>query len=190
MKTILTILLVLVMSTAAIAVDSEIVIFDEAQSALARFEDNEIEAWKQIDLQTAAFHEEWKKLNHLSRKRNRLVFLYKLQHEPDKIHWDSWKGWLRPIESSTESESYKETIPEFREITSAFEKQRKALTARNDLLVRRNTFYGKNKDVFLALEKTLSGELSALEKRMDNVRKSRAEQNSAATPPVRSAPGR
>jgi hypothetical protein len=176
MKTILASLLVLILSTTAIAMDSEIVIFDEAQSAFSRFEDSQIEAWKKIDFQTAVFHEEWKKLNYLSRKRNRLVFLYKLQNEPDKIHWNSWKGWLRPIESSTESETYKETIPEYKEITAAFEKQKAALTARNDLLVKRNTFYGQNKDIFDKLEKTLSEELSALEKRMDKVRTSKARQ--------------
>jgi len=176
MKTILASLLVLILSTTAIAMDSEIVIFDEAQSAFSRFEDSQIEAWKKIDFQTAVFHEEWKKLNYLSRKRNRLVFLYKLRNEPDKIHWNSWKGWLRPIESSTESETYKETIPEYKEITAAFEKQKAALTARNDLLVKRNTFYGQNKDIFEKLEKTLSEELLALEKRMDKVRKSKAQQ--------------
>jgi hypothetical protein len=176
MKTILASLLVLILSTTAIAMDSEIVIFDEAQSAFSRFEDSQIEAWKKIDFQTAVFHEEWKKLNYLSRKRNRLVFLYKLRNEPDKIHWNSWKGWLRPIESSTESETYKETIPEYKEITAAFEKQKAALTARNDLLVKRNTFYGQNKDIFDKLEKTLSEELSALEKRMDKVRTSKARQ--------------
>ena len=176
MKTILASLLVLILSTTAIAMDSEIVIFDEAQSAFSRFEDSQIEAWKKIDFQTAVFHEEWKKLNYLSRKRNRLVFLYKLRNEPDKIHWDSWKGWLRPIESSTESETYKETIPEYKEITAAFEKQKAVLTARNDLLVKRNTFYGQNKDIFEKLEKTLSEELSALEKRMDKVRNSKARQ--------------
>lgn len=177
MKAILAILLVLIMSTAAIAMDSEIVIFDEAQSAFSRYEDNEIEAWKQIDLQTAAFHEEWKKLNYLSRKRNRLIFLYKLKNEPNKIHWDNWKGWLRPIESSKDSEAFKKIIPEFREITSSFEKQKNILTGRNDLLIRRKTFYDKNKDIFNKLEKTLSEELIALEKRMDKVRKSHAQQN-------------
>lgn len=185
MKIMLAILLVLMMYTTAIAMDSEIVIFDEGQSAFSRFENNEIEAWKQIDLQTAAFHEEWKKLNYLSRKRNRLVFLYKLQNEPDKIHWDSWKGWLRPIETSTDAESYKETIPEFREITAAFEKQKKALTARDDLLTRRKTFYEKNKDIFKKLEGTLSEELLALEKRMDKVRKSQARQNTTPAPQAR-----
>src|SRR3954453_22945623 len=104
MKAILTTLLLMMITTTAIAMDSEMVIFDEAQSAMSRFEDNEIKAWKQIDPQTAAFHEEWKKLNEMTRKRNRLVFLYKLQNNPNSIHWDSWKGWLRPIESSADAE--------------------------------------------------------------------------------------
>jgi hypothetical protein len=181
MKTILACLFVLIISTTAHAIDSEIVIFDEAQNAFSRFEDNEIKAWKQIDLSIAAFHEEWKKLNQLSRKRNRLIFLYKLQNEPNKIHWDSWKGWLRPIESATDAETYKKTIPEFREITAAFDKQKEML-ARNGLLVKRNAIYGKNKDIFTKLEKTLSDELLALEKRMDKVRKSQTPQNTAPKP--------
>jgi hypothetical protein len=182
MKTILAILLVLITSTTALAIDSEIVIFDEAQSAFSRFEDSQIEAWRKIDYQTTVFHEDWKKLNQLSRKRNRLVFLYKLQNEPNKIHWDSWKGWTRPIESATDAETYKKTIPEFRELTAAFDKQKEMLTARNDLLVKRNTFYGKNKDIFDKLEKTLSEDLLALEKRMDKVRKSQAPQNTTPKP--------
>jgi hypothetical protein len=182
MKTILACLLVLIISTTAHAIDSEIVIFDEAQSAFSRFDDNEIKAWKQIDLSIAAFHEEWKKLNQLSRKRNRLIFLYKLQNEPNKIHWDSWKGWLRPIESATDAETFKKTIPEFREITAAFDKQKQMITAQSDLLVKRNTIYGKNKDIFTKLENTLSDELLALEKRMDKVRKSQAPQNITPKP--------
>ena len=185
MKTILVILWVLIMSTTAFATDSEIVIFDEAQSAFSRFEDNGIKAWKQIYAEIAAFHEEWKKLDSLSRKRNRLIFLHKLRNEPDKIHWNSWKGWLRPVESAADAESYKETMPEFREITAAFEKQKAVLTARNDLLIKRKSLYDKNKDIFKKLEETLSGELSALEKRMDNVRTSHTRQNSASPPQAR-----
>lgn len=182
MKMILASLLVLVMSATAFAKDSEIVIFDEAQNAFARFEDSEIAAWKKIDSPTAAFHEEWQKINRLTRSRNRLVFLYKLQHEPNKIHWKSWKGWLRPVDSAAESNLYKKIIPEYKEITIALDKQREEFTAHNDLLVRRNSFYDKNKEVFTTLEKTLSDELSALEKRMDRVRESQAQQNTAPEP--------
>ena len=140
MKIILASLLVLVMSTTAIAKDSEIVIFDEAQSAFVRFENNEIAAWKKIDSQTAAFHEEWQKLNILTRNRNRLVFLYKLQNEPNKIHWKSWKGWLRPVDSAAESDLYKKIIPEYKEITSVLDKQKEVLKDHNDLLERRNSY--------------------------------------------------
>ncbi len=185
MRLIVTILLVLMVAATAMSADSEIAIFDEAQSALSRFEDREIEAWKKIDPQTAKFHEQWKKLNELSRKRNRLVFLYKLQNKPDSIHWDNWKGWLRPIESSAEAESDKKTIPGFAEITDDFERQKKLLTSRSDLLERRNSFYGKNKEVFKKLEEDLTGELSALEKRMDAVRKSHAKQTTTEAPVAR-----
>jgi hypothetical protein len=182
MKIILASLLILIMSAPAIAKDSEITIFDEAQNAFVKFEDSEIAAWKKIDSQTAAFHEEWQKLNNLTRKRNRLVFLYKLQNEPDKIHWKSWKGWLRPVDSAAESDLYKKIIPEYKEITSVLDKQKEVFTAHNDLLVRRNGFYDKNKEVFTQLEKTLSDELSALERRMDKVRESQAQQNTAPEP--------
>lgn len=87
MKAILAILLVMIMSTTAIAMDSEVFIFDEAQSADGRFIDNEIETWKQIDLRSAQYHEEWKKYYDLDRKRKRLVFLYKLQNNPNSIVW-------------------------------------------------------------------------------------------------------
>lgn len=182
MKATLAILLVLIMSATAYALDSEIVIFDEAQSAFSRFDANEVEAWKQIDSQTAAFHEEWSKLNTLSRTRNRIAFLYKLKNKPDAIHWDNWKGWLRPIESSADSESLKETIPEFKELTVAFEIRKKRFTEHNDLLVRRNSFYDKNKSIFTKLEGNLSDELLALEKRMNNVRKSRVQQDAPPVP--------
>ncbi len=185
MRLIVTILLVLMIAATAMAADSEIAIFDEGQSALSRFEDKEIAAWKQIDPQTAEFHEKWKKLNELSRKRNRLVFLYKLQHKPDSIHWDSWKGWLRPIESSAEAETFKDKIPGYADITADFERQKKLLTSRSDLLERRTTLYRKNKDTFKKLEDALSEELSALQKRMDAVRKSHASQNSVPTPSTR-----
>jgi hypothetical protein len=170
------------MSTTAIAKDSEIAIFDEAQRAYARFEDSEIAAWKKIDSQTAAFHEEWQKLNQFTRSRNRLVFLYKLQHEPNKIHWKSWKGWLRPVDSAEESDLYKKIIPEYKEITSVLDKQREVFTAHNDLLVRRNGFYDKNKEIFTKLEKTLSDELATLEKRMDKVRETQAQQGTTPEP--------
>ena len=96
MKTILVILWVLIMSTTAFATDSEIVIFDEAQSAFSRFEDNEINAWKQIDVEIAAFHEDWKKLDSLSRKRNRLIFLHKLQNEAGQDSLEQLEGVVAP----------------------------------------------------------------------------------------------
>jgi len=147
MKILPAVLLALVMAAAAVAADSEIAVFDEAQSAFSRFEESEIAAWRRIDPQIAAFHEEWRKLNEFSRKRNRLVFLYKLRHKPDSIHWESWKGWLRPIESPADAESCKSTVPGFRDITAAFEKRKKLSTARNDLLVKRNALHDKNRDV-------------------------------------------
>ncbi len=184
MRLIVTILLVLMIAATAMAVDSEIAIFDEGQSALSKFEDNEIKAWKKIDPQTAEFHQQWKKLNELSRKRNRLVFLYKLQNKPDSIHWDTWKGWLRPIESSAEAETFKNKIPGYADVTADFEKQKKLLTARSDLLERRTALYRKNKYTFKKLEDGLSEELSALQKRMDAVRKTHA-QNSVPAPSAR-----
>jgi hypothetical protein len=151
--------------------DSEVFIFDEAQSADGRFIDNEIETWKQIDLRSAQYHEEWKKYYDLDRKRKRLVFLYKLQNNPNSIDWSHWMGWTDPIGSEAESESFKKTIPEFEELTAELDSQMKLIKTLRNQLKRRNSFYEKNTDIFNKLEGILTDELMASQKRMDIARK-------------------
>jgi len=62
MKSLFAIILMLLMATLAHAVDSELALFDEAQSADMKFTERENEAWKRIDLQSAQYHLEWRKV--------------------------------------------------------------------------------------------------------------------------------
>jgi len=170
MKSLIAIMFVLIMSSIALAKDSEIVIYDEAQNVISKFEDNEIAAWKQIDLESAHYHEEWKKLYNIDRKRKRLVFMYKLQNSPNSIDWSHWMGWTNPIDSTEESESFKKIIPEFAELSAEFDAQKKRIKTLHNQLKRRNSFYEENISTFNRLEGILTGEILALQKRIDKVR--------------------
>ncbi|HJV64509.1 MAG TPA: hypothetical protein VJ550_02120 [Geomonas sp.] len=170
MKILLATILMLLVAMFAWAMDSELALFDEAQHANERFEEREIEAWKQIDNQSAQYHQEWKKVYDIDWKRDRLIFIFKLENEPETIDWKNL-AWMHPTDSSEKTRNYRSTSQEYKELTAQMEKQISKIRTLKAQLKRRNELYEMNKDTFDKLESGLLSEQQSLQKRMDVLRR-------------------
>lgn len=178
MKSLFAIILTILMATLAYGADSKIALFDESQRADAKFSEKEIEAWTQIDLQSAQYHLEWEKVTAADRKRDRLIFVFKLENDPDTIHWQNL-AWIHPGDSSGKTKSYTNTSTEYKGLTAEIENQISRIKTLKDQQKRRNELYEVNKATFDRLEADLISEQLSLQKRMDTVRNLRAQQPAA-----------